>query len=215
LNRAGAALLAGVALVGLCACSRTAMVDDEKVGPDVEGAARDVRASGLSAADKDAFAAAVALRPTTIVGKTVRRVINEQKSYELGLRLAAQARAADARHRLQMARIIDVGIRAYRDRERSIELTLLVRNKTSKTIRRLDAGLEVNDAAHARIGLAEIRVDRTIAPHATDEIVVPVAYLRFGEDAGSMVLATGKPKTILLDAKEIKFADGTDAGYDD
>jgi hypothetical protein len=191
------------------------MSGEERVGPDVRQAAREVRLSDLPASDKDAFAAAVALRPTTLAGKTVRQVINEQKTYELGLRLAAQARAADARHRLAMARIVDIGVTSYRDRERALELMLRVRNKSSKTIRRLDAGIEVADASHTRIGLAEFSVSPSIPPHATAELSVPVAYLRFGEDAGLLVLAAGKPKTITLDVKEIKFADGTDAGYDD
>jgi hypothetical protein len=214
LTGTGAALLFGAALLVLAACARPD-VNNETVGPDLERVASDVRGSDLSAVDKDAFAAAAALRPATLVGKTVRRVINEQKTYELGLRLAAQARAADAKHRLQIARIVDVGITSYRDRERALELTLLVRNKTPKTIRRFDTGIIVNDAAHTRLGLAEFSVGRTIPPRATVPIVVPLAYLRFGENAGAMVLASGKPKSIDLDVKEIKFTDGTDAGYDD
>jgi hypothetical protein len=214
LRGTGAALLFGAALLALGACAGP-YVDNETVGQDLERVARDVRGGDLSASDKDAFAAAVALRPTTLAGKTVRRVINEQKTYELGLRLAAQARAADARHRLQIARIMDVGITSYRDRERALELALRVRSKTPKTIRRFDSGIIVSDAAHTRIGLAEFTVDRTIPPHATVEIVVPVAYVRFGGDAGGLVVASGKPKTIDLDVKEIKFTDGTDAGYDD
>lgn len=210
----GAALVFGAALVAIGACARP-YVDNETVGQDLERVARDVRGSDLSAGDKDAFAAAAALRPATLAGKTIRQIINEQKTYELGLRLAAQAHAADAKHRLQIARIMDVGITSYRDRERALELTLRVRNKTPKTIRRFDTGIIVSDAAHTRIGLAEFAIDRTIPPHAMVEIVAPVAYVRFGEDAGRVVLAAGKPKTIELDVKEIKFTDGTDAGYDD
>jgi hypothetical protein len=214
LRAAGAALMLGAALLAPSACVR-ANVDDETVGADLGRVARDVRGSDLSAGDKAAFAAAAALRPAKLAGKTVRAVINEQKTYELGLRLAAEARAADAKHRLAIARVVDVGITAYRDRERALELTLRVRNKTPKTIRRFDSGIIVSDAAHTRIGLAEFSVGRTIPPLATVHVVVPVAYLRFGEDAGSMVLAAGKPKAIDLDLKEIKFADGTDTGYDD
>jgi hypothetical protein len=40
-------------------------------------------------------------------------------------------------------------------------------------------------------------------------------YYRFGEDAGPLMAAKGKLKTILAQVKEIKYADGSDAGFDD
>lgn len=140
---------------------------------------------------------------------------NAQAAYAVGQRLAAQDRERTAEHRAQMARLIHAAIPKTHDAERTISLYLRLQNLGAKPIRSLDAGLEVHDASGKRIGLAEIDIDKTIPPHSTLAFWYPMRYVRFGEDAGTMRLAAGKRKTVHIDVTEIKYADGTDAGYDD
>ena len=179
---------------------------------------KSVETSTLSEKDKSAFLAqfdAHKAKPKTLYGKTVRDVINDQKTYDVGLAMAAQARRDDTKHRTEMAALLSVDVLAHRDEEHQIILTLRVHNKSRKVIRRLENGLAVTDPAGARVGLAEFVVERTIAPQAMVTFQTPLRYLKFGEDAGTMRLAQNKPKQIALEVKEVKFAGGTDAGYDD
>jgi hypothetical protein len=114
-----------------------------------------------------------------------------------------------------MARLISVTVSRTRDTDRTISLLLTLRNRSAKTIRSLDAGLEVHDTSGRRIGLTELRLSKPIPSHGTVTFWYSLRYLRFDEDAGTMRLAAGKPKTARVDVTEIKYADGTDAGYDD
>ena len=114
-----------------------------------------------------------------------------------------------------MARLIDSSVTKTRDADRTISLLVRLHNKSGKTIEALDAGLEVHDASGTRIGLAEISIAHPLAAHATAAFWYPMRYVRFGEDTGTMRLAAGKPKHVQMDVTEIKYADGTDAGYDD
>lgn len=114
-----------------------------------------------------------------------------------------------------MARLIDANVPQTRDADRTISLYVHLHNRSAKPIRSLEAGLEVHDSAGKRIGLTEIGIEKPIAAHGTLAFWYPVRYVRFSEDAGTMRLAAGKPKTIQMDVTEIKYADGTDAGYDD
>lgn len=138
-----------------------------------------------------------------------------REAYAVGQRLAAQDREQRVEHREEMARLIDSTITKTRDEDRTISLFVRLQNKSAKPIESLDAGLEVHDAAGTRIGLAEISVARPIGPHASAAFWYPMRYVRFGEDTGTMRLAAGKPKTVQMDVTEIKYADGSDAGYDD
>jgi hypothetical protein len=140
---------------------------------------------------------------------------NARMAYEVGRRLAAQDRAQTAEHRAEMARLIRASISTAQDADRTISLHVRLHNLSAKTIRSLDTGLEVRATDGRRIGLAEIGIEKTIPPHATLAFWYPMRYVRFGEDAGTMRLAAGKPKTIRMDVTEIKYSDGTDAGYDD
>ena len=181
-------------------------------------ARNDVRTSTLPEKDKSAFLAQLDAheeKPQVLYGKTVRDVINDQKTYDVGLALAAQERRDDTKHRTEMAKLVSVTVLAHRDEDRQIILTLRVHNTSGKTIRRLENGLAVTDPSGARVGLAEFVAQRTIAPQATVTFDAPLRYLKFGEDAGTMRLAEHKPKRIALEVKEVKFTDGTDAGYDD
>lgn len=139
-----------------------------------------------------------------------------RQAYEVGLRLAAQDRAADKAHRDEMARLIGTSILRTRDADFALSLLLQVHNKSTKVIRRFDAGLEVDakDSTH-RLGLAEIEVNRAIRPQSTSTFWEPVRYLRFGEDSGVVEMAAGKSKNVKLEVTEIKYTDGSDAGYDD
>ena len=141
---------------------------------------------------------------------------NKAKAYAVGLQLAAQDRAADKAHRAEMARLIDAAVLRTREQDRTLSLLLRLHNKSAKAVRSIGAGLEVRDPAGKRLGLAEIDdAPVRIAPHATVTAWEPIRYVRFGEDAGTMRLAAGKPKRIDLQIIELKYADGTDAGYDD
>lgn len=138
-----------------------------------------------------------------------------QEAYAVGQRLAAQDRADTAKHRAEMAHLIDASVPRTRDVDRTISLYVRLHNRSAKTIRSMEAGLEVHDSGGKRIGLTEIGIEKPIAAHGTLAFWYPVRYVRFSDDAGTMRLAAGKPKTVHMDVTEIKYADGTDAGYDD
>jgi hypothetical protein len=159
-----------------------------------------------------AFAAAL-----TACSHTTQHALDPKarEAYAVGQRLAAQDRAQEAEHRKEMAALIAVSVPQTRDADRTISLLVLLQNKSTKAVKSLDAGLEVHNRSGVRIGLAEITIARPIAPHATVSFWYPMRYVRFGEDTGTMRLAAGKPKTVQMEVTEIKYADGSDAGYDD
>lgn len=138
-----------------------------------------------------------------------------REAYAVGRRLVAQDRDREAAHRAQMARIIDATVSQTRDVDRTISLFIRLHNKAAKAIKSLDAGLEIHDASGARIGLSEIHVTHAVPARGSSAFWYPMRYLRFGEDAGTMRMAAGKPKRVRMDVTEIKYTDGSDAGYDD
>lgn len=138
-----------------------------------------------------------------------------REAYAVGQRLAAQDREEQHEHREEMARVISSTVTQIRDADRTISLFVHLQNKTAKTVNSLDAGLEVHSASGARIGLAEVTIRHRVAPHGSAMFWYPMRYVRFGEDTGTMRLAAGKPKRVRMDVTEIKYADGSDAGYDD
>jgi hypothetical protein len=141
---------------------------------------------------------------------------NRAEAFAVGQQLAARDRANDATHRSQMDRLIDVSVVQMRDADRQTALLVQVRNKNAKRIRSLDAGLEVHAVSGGRrIGLAQLHLDRDIPGGAVRQFWVPVRYVRFGEDAGTMRLAQGRPKRAEMEVTEIRYADGSDEGYDD
>jgi len=179
----------------------------------------DVAASDLTTLDKNRFAAFIDDHQdgtNAYAGKSVREVINLQISYEVGLRMTAQADAEDKRHKAMLAKLIAPTVSLISEDDRKIGLHLAFRNLSAKEIKKLELGLELDDAkTGARIALSEVHVTRNIAGHATVAFDYPMRYYRFGEDAGPLMAAKGKPKTILAQVKEITYADGTDAGFDD
>jgi len=136
-------------------------------------------------------------------------------AYTVGERLAAEDRAQQAEHREEMSRLIDARAIKTHDEDRTVSFFMQIRNKSTKAIASLDSGIFVYDAAGRRIGMSEFHLAKPIAPHAVIAFWYPMRYVRFSEDAGTMRLAAGKPKRTQLEVTEIKFADGTDAGYDD
>lgn len=178
-----------------------------------------VNASGLLQLDKNRFAAFLddhAGHPNAYEGKTVREVINLQISYEVGLRLAAQARADDEKHRAEIAGLITPKIALAQERERSLVLHLDLLNLTAKPIKSIELSLEFdNPKTGARIGITEVALVRNIPGKGRIAFDYPMRYLRFGEDTGAMVAARGTPKKLIAQVTEIKYADGSDAGFDD
>jgi hypothetical protein len=147
--------------------------------------------------------------------KPILDPVKAQQAYAVGEKLAAQDRAQQVAHRKEIAKLIDAHVINTRERNRTISLLIRLHNKSAKTIRTLDSGVFVYDTAGKRTGMTEITLAKPIAPHATTAFWYPMRYLRFGEDAGTMALAARKAKRVTLDVTEIKYTDGSDAGYDD
>jgi len=138
-----------------------------------------------------------------------------QQAYVVGQRLAAKDREQQAEHRAEMARLISAGVLQTHEANRSISLLIQLQNKTAKPIASIDSGLFVYNMSGHRIGMTEIHLSKRIASRERTAFWYPLRYVRFGEDAGTMVLSSGKPKHVLMDVTEVKYADGSDAGYDD
>jgi hypothetical protein len=138
-----------------------------------------------------------------------------QQAYALGQRLAMQDREQRARHRAQMARLIEATVPKTRETGRTISLFVRLRNRSAKPITALDSGLFVFDRSGRRIGMAEIHLTRRVGGRESVAFWYPMGYVRFGEDAGTMLLAAALPKNVRMEVTEIRYADGSDAGYDD
>lgn len=141
---------------------------------------------------------------------------NKAKAFAVGQALAAEDRKAETEHRSEMDRLVDLSVTGIRDEDRQITLFIKIANKSKKAIASLDAGLEIHSATTGRrVGLAEVHISRPIAANTTATFPLTLRYVRFGEDAGTMRLMEGRQKRASLEATEIKYTDGTDAGYDD
>lgn len=191
---------------------RTVTRSDET---SISAAVRDGR---LPQSDKDAFAAYLfdnAKRPEAFEGKTVREVIEAQRAHEVGVRLERQDRESTRARRAAMARVIVLAVRGIRDTANGVVLDVDVTNRSAKAMTGFDAGLEVHDGrTHRRIGLAELHVERRVAPHSRAGFAYPMRYVRFGEDTAGMRLAQGRPKSATLDPAGVRFADGPAADTD-
>jgi hypothetical protein len=221
IGRRAVAALALAALASLCACAtrQTVSLDDTAVSAaDAGTIARRVASSSISQADKDRFAAfldAHQTDPRTYDSKTVRAIINLQRVYEAGLKMTASARREDREHRAELAKLMRVTFLSAREGDRTIDLRISIANLAKKTVRRIEMGLEADDPSGRRIGLMEIAYTAPLGAASSKIVNIPLRYVRFGEDTGAMREAAGKPKTYALTVSEIKYADGTDAGYDD
>ncbi len=140
----------------------------------------------------------------------------KRKLAAVAQKMAAQDRTDTLAKRQAMARLIDARVVRTADDDRSFSFQLQLKNKSSKPIKTIGAGLEVHDAAGKRIGLMEIDdAPIRIAANGTLTTWLHEPYVRFGENAGTMRLAQGKAKRIAVNIIEIKYTDGSDAGYDD
>lgn len=218
LSAMGLAALAA-SLVGCSAASSHEAASDVVTQTNVAEVSRGVEADrSIARKDRDRFLAFVSEHestPDAYTGKTVTQIVNLQKAHEVGVRLQLEAEREDRAHRAALARVIDAEIVKAPERERSIEYVVRVKNLTRKTIAHIEFGLEVHDASGKRIGLAEMRSDAHVLARTQRDLEIPMRYVRFGEDAGPMREAAGQPKTYELLVKEIKYTDGSDAGYDD
>ena len=106
-----------------------------------------------------------------------------------------------------MSRIVCVDAVIASENEEGIVLRVTIANLTAKTIAGIDAGVQVVDVRGGRrIGLQELHVDRTVRPHVRMTLVEPRRYATFGEDAGSMRLALGRPKRVWIDVLGVRYA---------
>lgn len=141
---------------------------------------------------------------------------NKAKATEVARKLVEQDRASVAAHRAEMDRLIDATVLRISDGDREISLRLRVQNKTNKAITAFDAGLKVYLSQNGRrVGLTELHSSQNVAPQSAVTFTVPIRYVRFGEDTGSMRLAQGQLKNPQVEVTEINYTDGSDAGYDD
>jgi len=177
-----------------------------------------VAASHISPADKAAFEAMVLqhrAKPQALDGKSVGEMINEERAYTVALQMVSQARQRESARRDAMARIVDVRVTNHRDEPLRTTLTFAVQNKTAKAIEGIELGMLVYDARGVRVGMGYPDLEHGVGPHGAQTFEIPVSYLKFGEDAGAMRLAAGKPKTISLQIKVVKYKDGTESGSEE
>lgn len=140
---------------------------------------------------------------------------NAALAQQVGAQLAAKEREETARHRAEIAKLIRAELSSVKEADRTISLRVGTVNYTNKTITSLEIGLEVDDASGNALGRTELRSSQTIGPKSQTTIVFNRPYTAFGSGTAAVRESLGKPKRYLLDVKEIKYSDGSDAGYDD
>lgn len=133
----------------------------------------------------------------------------------MGQDLVRQARERDYNRQVAIKKLVDLDVVGRRDEEFRTTLQLRIHNKTARKIEGVDTGVFVYDLKGRRIGMTEIEAEHGLAAHATGTFPVVIPYLRFGENAGVMRLAAGRPKRVDLLPKIVKYADGTEAGTDE
>jgi len=140
---------------------------------------------------------------------------NAAKAQAVGAQLAAQEAEETAQHKAEISRLIRAELSNAKESDRTLRLALGVINYTNKTIKSLEIGLEVDDANGNALGRTELRSAQTIGPKAQTSIVFNRPYTAFGSGTAAVRESLGKSKRYLFDVKEIKYTDGSDAGYDD
>jgi hypothetical protein len=140
---------------------------------------------------------------------------NAALAKQIGAKLAEQEREVASRHRAALSKLIRVELSNVRETDRTMSLHASAINYNDRSINALEIGLEVHDAAGKVLGRTELRSGKLIGPKSQASIVFNIPYTQFGEGTGPVREALGARKTYLLDVKEIKYTDGTDAGYDD
>ena len=94
-------------------------------------------------------------------------------------------------------------------------MRLEVHNFSKKTVHRFDIALALLTPAGKTLGTTEIHVIHTFLPLARAHFSTVFPYTQFGEDTGNVVLAKGQRLRWNARIKEIRYADGSRAGYDD
>jgi hypothetical protein len=182
----------------------------------VDDALQFVAHSTLPASDKKLFAAFFAKnrnRPTTYDGQTVQRIINFQIAYNDGLRDVALAEAREDAAARQIAPLLDAAVLSGKDDVDRIAFVVRVHNKTAKTIKHVDLGLDIFDVTtKGAVGHIELNIDRIVAPHTTATFQVPVMYRLFDADAGMMMGAARHPKRFVVSPDSVQFTDGSVVG---
>jgi hypothetical protein len=155
-------------------------------------------------------------RPEAYVGKTVRQIVNYQIGYENGQRSIANYERNLKRNALKMAALMEAHVLGARDGARAIAFDVVLHNKTAKAFKHVDVWLVATDATtRKQVGEIELNIDHAVPPHATVRFALPVRYANFGSATGSMMAASGRPKTDTTRPDAIEFADGSDVGIAD
>lgn len=154
-------------------------------------------------------------RPVELQGKSVAEMVSEERAYQMGQDLVRQARRRDYNRLVAIKKLVDVEVVGRRDEDLRTTLHLRIRNKTARALEGVDTGILIYNPKGQRIGMTEIEAEHDVAPYGTVIFPVVLPYLKFGENAGVMRLAAGKPKRVDLLVKIVKFADGTEAGTDE
>lgn len=137
------------------------------------------------------------------------------QAQSVGARLAEQDRENTERHRKALARLMRIDHVVVNEADRTMTLRFVAHNLSAKTVRRIEAGFEVDGDHNARIAGTEFHEPISIAPHGATPFTLAIPYTAFGSGTGPMRESLGKPQHYVLDVNEIKYADGSDAGYDD
>jgi hypothetical protein len=164
-----------------------------------------------------AFARAAAGGRDDVTGRTVHDLIIDQERRDVAAALVAKDAESLDSHATEIAKYVEAEVTDVTPPHATAEhLRFTVRNVGPKAIRRLEVGIEIATRDEHRLGLAEFDTDEPVAPHASRTIAVDVPFSRFAaEGTWRLIEATGTAKRVATRVKEVRFADGTDVGYDD
>jgi hypothetical protein len=128
-----------------------------------------------------------------------------------GAQLAAQDRAAAARRRAEIARVMSGTARDVTPPNSMVErFVVRVTNHAAHALRRIDGGVIVygGPGLH-RLGLASFSVNADVPPGRTADVNVAIPLVAFAaEGAGALARASGKPKRVELELSGYRLESG-------
>lgn len=186
---------------------------------NVDDVLRSVKHSALPRGERTAFVrffAANRGRPSSYNGKTVRQIVMFQTIYEHALKTVAATQAAALVNSKKLGALIDARIVSARAGARAITFTIVLRNKTTKTIKHTDLNVSIADAQERKqLGQMELSITHAVPSHATVTVDMPISYRLFDNAEPGMRAAATHKKTYVVRLDRIEFADGTDAGLEE